>query len=82
MALSRASLVSVRPSSGDTSIFLVKAKLHLVDKRGCHKYDWETYHALYVALLATRVERIVTSLLMAGIMDFHDPYMECYQHIT
>ena len=51
-------------------------ELHLVDRRGHYKYDWETYHAPYVALWATRVERFVTSPLMAGIMDFHDPYME------
>ena len=35
-----------------------------------------TYHAHYVTLWATGVERIVTSPPMAGIMDFHDPYME------
>ena len=56
-------------------------KLHLVDRRGCHKYDWETYHAPYVALWATRVERIVTSPLMAGIMGFYDPYIEWYRCI-
>ena len=60
----------------------LEQKLHLVDRRGRHKYNWETYHALYVALWATRVEKIVTSPLIVGIMDFHDPYMECYRHIT
>ena len=54
----------------------LKQELHLVDRQGRHKYDWETYHAPYVVLLATHVERIVTSPLMAGIMDFYDPYME------
>ena len=60
----------------------LKQELHLVDKRGRHKYDWETYHAPYVALWTTHVERIITSPLMAVIMDFHDSYMEWYRHIT
>ena len=60
----------------------LEQELHLVNRRGHHKYDWETYHTPYVTLWATRVERIVTSPFMAGIMDFHDPYMEWYRHIT
>ena len=61
---------------------LLEQELHLVDRRGHYKYNWETYHAPYVASWATRVERIVTSPLMASIMDFHDPYMEWYRRIT
>ena len=60
----------------------LEQELHLVDRQGHHKYNWETYHAPYVALWATRVERIVTSPLLAGIMDCYDPYMEWYRHIT
>ena len=59
----------------------IEQELHSVDRRGRPKYDWETYHAHYVALWATRVERIVTSPFMAGIMDFHDPYIEWYRYI-
>ena len=49
----------------------LEQKLYLADKIGQHKYNWETYHAQYVALWATCVERIVTSPPMVGIMDFH-----------
>ena len=56
----------------------LEQELHLVNRRGRHKYNWETYHAQYVTLWATREERIVTSPPMVGIMDFHDPYMEWY----
>ena len=31
----------------------LEQELHLVDRRGCHKYDWETYHTPYVVLWAT-----------------------------
>ena len=56
--------------------------LHLVDKQECHKYDWEIYHAQYIALWATCAKRIVTSPPTVGNMDFHDPYMKWYRRIT
>ena len=60
---------------------LLEQELHLVDRQECHKYDWETYHAQYVALWATRAEMIVTSPPTVGITDFHDPFKEWYRHI-
>ena len=50
-------------------------QLHKVDARGRHQRDWATYHASYIALWDTRGARIITSPSMAGLMDFHDPYM-------
>ena len=41
-----------------------------------------TYHAQYVALWDTQANRIVSAPPMAGIMDFHDPYMQWYCCIT
>ena len=60
----------------------LEQELHLVDKRGRHKYNLETYHSPFVALWATHVDIIVASPLMTSIMDFHDPYIEWYRHIT
>ena len=40
------------------------------------------YHASYVTLWDTRVGRIIIAPPMVGIMDFHDPYMQWYRHIT
>ena len=60
----------------------LEQELHFVDRQGHYKYDYETYHAQQVTLWATRVKRIVTSPPLAGIMDFHDPYMEWYRCIT
>ena len=57
-------------------------QLHAVDTRGRHQRDWATYHALYIALWDTRAARIITSPPMVGLMDFHDPYMQWYRHIT
>ena len=40
-------------------------------------------HSMHsITLLASRVEHIVTAPPMAGVMQFHDPYMEWYRHIT
>ena len=58
----------------------LEQELHLVDGQGRHKYNW--YHVPYIALWAACGERIVKSPLMAGIMNFHDPYMEWYRCIT
>ena len=82
MTSSRESIVLVRPSSGATSSCSLDEELHLANRRGRHKYDWETYHAQYVVLWATCAEKIITTPPTASIMDFHDPYMEWYQRIT
>ena len=50
-------------------------QLHRVDARGWLQRDWAMYHARYVALWDTRADRIITAPPMAGIMNFHDPYM-------
>ena len=40
-------------------------------------------HSMHsITLLASRVEHIVTAPPMAGVMQFHDPYMEWYRCIT
>ena len=54
----------------------------LQDVCGRLQRDWATYHAPYIALWDTRVDRIITTPPMVGIMDFHDPYMQWYRHIT
>ena len=53
-----------------------------MDARGRHQRDWVMYHARYVALWDTRADRIVTTPLVEGIMDSHDPYMQWNRHIT
>nr|CAN79107.1 hypothetical protein VITISV_000310 [Vitis vinifera] len=57
-------------------------ELHLVDRRGRHQYDWVTFHAQYISLWAARSECIATTPLAITSMDFYDPYMQWYRHIT
>ena len=57
-------------------------QLYTVDARGRHQCNWATYHAPYIALWDTRADRIITSPPMVGLMDFQDPYMQCYRRIT
>ena len=60
----------------------IELDLHSVDRRGQHKYDWGAFHAQYITLWGSREERIATTPPMMGVMQFHDPYMESYRHIT
>ena len=60
----------------------IDIKLHLVDRRGRHQYDWVTFHAQYISLWAARSECIATTPLAITSMDFYDPYMQWYRRIT
>ena len=53
-----------------------------MDRRGRHQYDWVTFHAQYISLWAARSECIATTPLAITSMDFYDPYMQWYRHIT
>ncbi|RVW33467.1 hypothetical protein CK203_096587 [Vitis vinifera] len=45
-------------------------------RRRRHKYDLGAFYAQYITLWASRAERIATTPLMMGAMQFHDLYME------
>ncbi|RVX06235.1 Serine/threonine-protein phosphatase 7 long form-like [Vitis vinifera] len=60
----------------------IELDLHSVDRQGRHKYDWGAFHAQYITLWGSREERIATTPPIVGVMQFHDPYMEWYRHIT
>ena len=53
-----------------------------MDRRRRHKYDLGAFHAQYITLWASHAERIATTPLMVGAMQFHDLYMEWYRRIT
>ena len=48
---------------------------------GRHR-DLATYHALYIALWIMGAGMIITTPPMVGMMDFRDPYIQWYCHIT
>ena len=42
----------------------------------------QKFHAQYISRWATRSEHIAITPLAITTMDFYDPYMQWYQHIT
>lgn len=59
-----------------------EVKLHSIDRRGRHHYDWRAYHGRYIQLWEAREENIATGEPDGHAMHYHDPYMEWYRNIT
>nr|XP_048334933.1 serine/threonine-protein phosphatase 7 long form homolog isoform X2 [Ziziphus jujuba var. spinosa] len=59
-----------------------EVKLHAIDRRGRHHYDWQAYHGRYIQLWEAREENIATGEPEGHTMHYHDPYMEWYRSIT
>jgi hypothetical protein len=65
------------PEPCDTEV-----KLHSIDRRGRHHYDWQAYHRQYIQLWEAREVIIAVSEPEEHAMHYHDPYMEWYRKIT
>ncbi|KAL5555078.1 hypothetical protein UlMin_037314 [Ulmus minor] len=65
------------PTQCDTEV-----KLHAIDRRGRHHYDWRAYHEQYIQLWEAREESIATGEPDEHTMHYHDPYMQWYRSIT
>lgn len=59
-----------------------ETKLHIIDRRGKHHYDWKAYHGQYIKLWEAREESIATGKLEEQPMHYHDPYMVWYRNVT
>lgn len=65
------------PKPCDTEV-----KLHSIDRRGRHHYDWRSYHGRYIQLWEACEESIAVGESEEHPMYYHDPYMEWYRKIT
>ncbi|KAJ7967944.1 serine/threonine-protein phosphatase 7 long form-like [Quillaja saponaria] len=65
------------PMDCDTEV-----KLHAIDRRGRHHYNWKLYHGRYIQLWEARDETIATGEPTEHPMHYHDPYMKWYRSIT
>lgn len=59
-----------------------EVKLHSIDRRGRHHYDWRAYHGQYIQLWEACEESIAMGEQEEHPMHYHDPYMEWYRRIT
>ncbi|XP_031741301.1 serine/threonine-protein phosphatase 7 long form homolog isoform X2 [Cucumis sativus] len=59
-----------------------ETKLHTIDRRGKHHYDWKAYHGQYIKLWEGREKSIATGKLEELPMQYHDPYMVWYRNVT
>ena len=48
----------------------------------CHKLFGERRWDSFIALWETRSARVIHSSPLVGMMNFQDPYMQWYRHIT
>ncbi|XP_031266373.1 serine/threonine-protein phosphatase 7 long form homolog isoform X2 [Pistacia vera] len=65
------------PMQCDTEV-----KIHAIDRRGRHHYNWKAYHQQYIKLWASQEKSIVTAEPEESTMHYHDPYMKWYRSIT
>lgn len=65
------------PKPCDTEV-----KLHSIDRRGRHHYDWRSYHGRYIQLWEACEESIAVGEVEEHPMHYHDPYMEWYRKVT
>ncbi|KAJ0030829.1 hypothetical protein Pint_14543 [Pistacia integerrima] len=59
-----------------------EVKIHAIDRRGRHYYNWKAYHQQYIKLWAVEEKSIVTIEPKDSTMHYHDPYMKWYRSIT
>ncbi|KAI4296149.1 hypothetical protein L6164_036131 [Bauhinia variegata] len=59
-----------------------EAKLHAIDKRGRHHYEWPVYHRQYIQLWEARKDTVATGEPGGHPMHYQDPYMKWYRRIT
>ncbi|XP_031272585.1 serine/threonine-protein phosphatase 7 long form homolog [Pistacia vera] len=59
-----------------------EVKIHAIDRRGRHYYNWKAYHQQYIKLWAVGEKSIVTIEPKDSTMHYHDPYMKWYRSIT
>ena len=52
-----------------------------MDLRGRPDQDWSATHHEFIHLWMSRLDHIVDGAPDAGIMDYHDPYMQWYRNI-